>query len=107
MICANSSPRMSCSVKFFEPTTMRSAFRSQAITGKRSSKTRSVQMIFAERPRIESIVNLMFISDVYLRCLSLCSKLRFRTQRSESPLQSSEHKVGEERQQRRRNGSRQ
>src|SRR5258706_11682843 len=34
-------------------------------------------------------------------------KLRFRTQRPQSALQPSEHKVGEERQQRSRNGSRQ
>src|SRR6266852_2830626 len=102
---------MSCSVKFFDPTTMRFAFRSQAMTGKRSRKTRSVQMIFAERPRIESIINLMFISDVYLRRLSQMFismlKLRLRTQRPQSPLQSSEHKVGEESQQRGRDGSRQ
>src|SRR6266852_4742279 len=45
----------------------------------------------------------ILISDAYLRCLSqmLISmlKLRFRTQRPQSLLQSSEHKVGEERQQ--------
>src|SRR5258708_17468622 len=47
--------------------------------------------------------------DVYLRCLSQMFmsmlKLRFRTQRAQSPLESSEHKVGKKRQQRRRNGS--
>src|SRR6266404_7548340 len=36
-----------------------------------------------------------------------CPNLRLHTQRPQSPLQSSEHKVGEERQQRGRNSSRQ
>src|SRR6266446_8686940 len=36
-----------------------------------------------------------------------CPNLCLHTQRPQSPLESSEHKVGQERQQRRRNGSRQ
>src|SRR6266446_2156861 len=39
--------------------------------------------------------------------LGACPNLGLHTQRSQSPLQSSEDKVGEERQQRRRNGPRQ
>src|ERR1700678_1876300 len=37
MICANISPRMTCSVKFLEPTTMRLLGRTQPGSGRRSS----------------------------------------------------------------------
>src|SRR5437588_8712553 len=97
---------MSCSVKFLEPMTMRFAFRSQAMTGKRSRKTRSVQMISQSgRGSNRSSIN------VSLRCLSQMFmsmfNLRFRPQRTQPPLKSSEHKVGKKRQQRRWNGPRQ
>src|SRR5229473_7717969 len=58
------------------------------------------------KPRPETFVNLRALGG---SCFFLSNdfKLRLRTQRPQSPLQSSEHKVGKERQQRRRNGSRQ
>src|SRR6266849_1539308 len=123
MICANSSPRMNCSVKFFDPTTMRFAFRSQAMTGKRSRKTSDRKIDLWCRVKFETSTtkdtkyhegnldgqNLRAPSCPWWFTLFLSNdfKLRLRTQRPQSPLQSSEQKVGEERQQRRRNGSRQ
>src|ERR1700675_4220348 len=104
MICANSSPRMSCSVKFLEPTTIRSACRSQPASGKRSDKMNNRKIDLRCRvklpnpnykghevtrrkpPRPETFVNLRALGGS-----------RFCSQRPQPPLQSSEHKVGEER----------
>src|ERR1700682_1799821 len=122
MTCANSSPRMSCSVKFFDPTTIRFAFRSQPTTGKRDRKMRSRKIDLGCRVKFETsttkdtkyhegnleVRNLREPSCPWWFMLfcQMSFKLRFRTQRSQSPLQSSEHKVGEQRQQRGWNGSR-
>src|ERR1700680_2957160 len=124
MICAKSSPRMSCSVKFFDPTTIRFAFRSQPASGKRSKKMSNRKIDLGCRVKLpnlnhqghevsrrksrrpETFVNLRALGGSCF-FLSYDFKLRLHTQRPQSSLQSSEYKVGKERQQRRRNRSRQ